>query len=397
MRWNRTLAISLVALAALIIVGPAVKGQTPTSGGTANIYAMTLDSESLPDGYVFESESLLDATLLGEASDAIDPAALDAAGFGGLYVSTYLNDEGTARIRSYVSQWASPEAATAGFELLEGDDAALVTDSELQDAAVELGEEPREITTGTYAEDDTIVTTSDTTFRQGSLLAGVALETLDESVPDAELASELAQALQERVSAVLNGELPETIDPTLPDRVLDVETQGVPVQIGYLTATEVEELYGIEGTALGQSESSFVSAVALVGVAEPPPLVAVGATIVTDEEGAAQVVAQSGDLVPSLRNGEQVDDVEVDGADSAAAFRFSSDLRGGEEPDSYRIVFSVGSTLAVVDVQGTESIELAEETATALADAETACLADNAPVCELPALPEEIAPSTPAA
>ncbi len=150
MRWNRALAISLVALAALIIVGPAVKGQTPTSGGTANIYAMTLDSESLPDGYVFESESLLDATLLGEASDAIDPAALDAAGFRGLYVSTYLNEEGTGRIRSYVSQWASPEAATAGFDLLEGDDVALVTDGELQDAAVELGEEPREITTGTY-------------------------------------------------------------------------------------------------------------------------------------------------------------------------------------------------------------------------------------------------------
>ena len=397
MRWNRALAISLVALAALIAGGAAAKGQTPTSGGPANIYAMTLDSESLPDGYVFESETLLDAALLGEASEAIDPAALDAAGFGGLYVSTYLSEDETTRIRSYVSRWDSPEAATAGFDLLEGDDAALVTDGDLQDAAVELGEEPRETTTGTYAEDETTVTTSDTTFRQGSLLVGVALETLDESEPDAELAGELAQAMQERVSAVLNGEAPETVDTTLPDRVLDVEAQGFPLQIGYLTATEVEELYGIEGTALGQSESSFVSAVALTGAEEPPPLIAIGATILPDEDAAADVVAQSGALVPSLTNGEQVDDVEVDGADSATAFRFSSDLRGIDEPDSYRIVFSVGATLAVVDVQGTASIDLAEETATALADAQAACLADDATVCELPAFPEEFVPSTPAA
>lgn len=398
MRLNRSLVVSFVAVAVIGVQGSALATQTPAPEGEAlNLFAMTLDSETLPDGYVFEAETILDAGVLADASEAIDPEALADAGFGGLYASTYVNDGESTRIRSYVSAWGSAEAATAGFELLEGDDEAFVTDGELSDGETEIGEEPRELTTGTYAEEETTVTIADTTFRQGAVVAGVALETVDETEPDAELAQELAQAMQERVAGVLEGEVADTIDAALPGRVLDVESQGVPVQIGYLTAAEVEELYGLADTPLGDSVSSFVSAVALGGVEEPAPLIAVGATIMADEDAAAEVVAQSGDLVPSLTNGEQVESVEVEGANAAAAFRFTSELSEEDELDSYRVVFNVGPDLAVVDVQRAASVELAEETASALAAAQAMCLAEDAESCELPELPEDLAPSTPVA
>jgi len=398
MRVNRAVVVAVVACAVIGVPSSMMAMQTPPAdAGALNVYAMTLDSETLPDGYVFETETILGADVLAEASDAVDVDALAAAGFGGLYVSTYLNDDESTRIRSYVSSWASDEAASAGFELLEGDDSAFVTDGQFEDGETETGEEPRELTTGTYTEGETTVTMADTSFRQGAVIAGLALETVDESEPDVELAAELAQAMQERVAAVLDREVAETIDAALPGRVLDVEAQGFSVQIGYLTAAEVEELYGLSNTPLGESVSSFVSAVALAGVDEPPPFIAVGATILADPDAAAQVVSQAGNLVPSLSNGEQVEDVQVDGADIATAFRFSSGPGDGEEPDSYRVIFAVGPVLAVVDVQRTASIELAEETATALAAAQSACLAEGATVCELPELPQDLAPSTPAA
>ena len=230
MRLNRSLVVSFVAVTVIGVQGSALATQTPApEGGALNLFAMTLDSETLPDGYVFEAETILDAGVLADASEAIDPEALADAGFGGLYASTYVNDGESTRIRSYVSAWGSAEAATAGFELLEGDDEAFVTDGELSDGETEIGEEPRELTTGTYVEEETTVTIADTTFRQGAVVAGVALETVDETEPDAELAQELAQAMQERVAGVLEGEVAETIDAALPGRVLDMESQGVPV------------------------------------------------------------------------------------------------------------------------------------------------------------------------
>lgn len=396
MRLNRAVVVAFVACAVIGVQSSTMAMQTPPAdGGALNVFAMTLDSETLPDGYVFDTETLLGVDVLAEASDAVDVDALADAGFGGLYVSTYINDDESTRIRSYVSSWASDEAATVGFDLLEGDDGAFVTDGVFEDGETEIGEEPRELTTGTYTEGETTVTMADSTFRQGSVVAGVALETVDESEPDAELAAELAQAMQERVAAVLNGEVAETIDAALPGRVLDVESRGFSVQIGYLTAAEVGALYGLSDTPLGESASSFVSAASFGSLDEPAPLVAVGATILTEADAAAQVVSQAGDLVPSLANGEQVEEVQVDGADIATAFRFSSGLRDGDEPDSYRVVFAVGPVLAVVDVQGAASIEVAEETASALATAQSACLADGATTCVLPELPSNLVPSTP--
>lgn len=397
MRWNRTLGATMLALAIIGAVSPTLARQTPAPSEGVDVYAMTLDSTALPEGYVFEGETELNAERLAQGNQAFNVATLTDAGFQRLYVSSYLSEDESSRIRSYVSVWSSPESATAGFELLEGDDQALLADAALTDEPTEIGEEPREITSGTYSEGDTTVTTVDTTFRQGALLAGLALETLDGSPPDAEQATELAQATQARATTVLAGEAPASLDLTLPDRVLDLGSQGFPVQVGYLTGAEAETLYGPSGTALGESEGSFVTAVALGQPDAPLPLLAAGATLLADEEAAAEIVASAGDLVPSLVNGEQLDDVAVEGAESAAAFRYSNPLSEPEEQDSYRLLFSVGSTLGVVDVQGAATVEVAEQTATALAQAQAACLADDAATCELPDLPAELLPGTPPA
>ena len=68
-----------------------------------------------------------------------------------------------------------------------------------------------------------------------------------------------------------------------------------------------------------------------------------------------------------------------------AASSFRARRPAPTEADSFRIVAVVGTTLMVVDVQGAPSVDVARETAEALATAQIGCLGQAA--CAAPELP----------
>ena len=341
------------------------------AGTRAQLAAMVPGAEDLPVGYQFVGETFLSADEV--VSGTLDAAALVDAGFVTQYVSVYENPDSGSRIRTYVSAWSDAPAAEAGFTLVE-DEAVVAPDAALQDSEAGVGENPRETTIGTYTlEDGTSVGSADVTFRRDSLLAGVAVETADGSAADAEMATELATRLDERIETVRNGETPAHTDLELPSRVISVADQGEVLQAGFLGPAEVENIYGVQGSGLSGIYVSWVESVMVGDPAASAPVVAVGTTMFGTPEDASITVQQSAELFTPLPNQQPVEDVSLEGADAVQAFRYSSGNAEGNTLDSYRVVFSTGTSLSVIDVQGADSETAAAEAATGLASAQLAC------------------------
>ena len=356
----------------------------------AGMASITLDESALPDGYAFDGETFLTADQ--SASGSIDAAALTDAGFVTQYVSVYTDAEETGRIRTYVSAWTDATAAEAGFAVLE-DETRTITDGALTDAQTSIGEEPREVTTGTYpdpADPATSVSTVDLTFRIDRFLIGVAVESTatDGTAPDPALADSLAAELEGRATAALGNENPERTDLALVPRVLPLSGLGTELQAGFLSPVEVEGLYGLQGSALGGFDATWSEAIGLGTEDNLAPYVAVGVTTFGSDADATAVVAQASELSPAIQGVEAVDPPAVDGAAQTVAFRFPSPATGADTIDSYRVMFAVGTSVGVVDVQGTSTPDVAEQTALALAAAQVGCFSTE--TCAAPTLPPEL-------
>jgi len=354
-----TLLGSTLPVGAQESVDPAVR---------AELAAIVLDASDLPVGYSFTGESFLTADQLGTAG--FDATALTDAGFITMYVSLYENSDTGTRIRSYVSAWSDEQAAGSGFILLEN--LSLVPDGALTDGAIEVGEEPRELTTGTYPEGDATIGTADATFRSGNLIVGVATETMDGSEADTELATSLANRIAERATAVHAGEAPANTDLTLPASVATIADQGELMQSGFLGPKEVETIYGVQGSVLSSIQTSWIDVVAL-GDNGNPPVVTLGLSTFANEDDAAGAVNQSAEIFAPLTNQQPVDGVTVDGSQTVAAYQYSSASAQDNALDSYRLLFSVGQNLVVIDIQGASSDTAAADLATQLAQVQVAC------------------------
>lgn len=354
----------------------------------ARMAAITLDETALPDGYAFEGETFLTAEQ--SASGSIDAAALTDAGFVGQYISVYTDDAATGRIRTYVTAWNDAAAAEAGFAVIE-DETRSLPDAELTDADASVGETPREVTTGSHPDPvdaETMIATVDVTFRVDRFLVGVAVEDTTGTGPDPATATALAAELEGRATAAVGNQNPERTDLALVPKVLPLGDLGTELQAGFLSPAEVEQLYGLQGSALGGFSSSWSEAVGLGSGDNLAPYIAVGATTFANDADATAVIEQAAELTPAISGVEPVDAAEVQGATQAVAFRFPSPATGAETIDSYRVIFSVGATVGVVDVQGAASPEIAEQSALALAGAQTACF--GAETCAAPTLPGEL-------
>lgn len=349
----------------------------------AELAASTLSEENLPTGYMFAGETFLNADTL--AASGLDAATLTDAGFTTQYVSVYTNPESGLSIRSYVSFWNDAGAAEAGFALVE-DESLVAPDATLQDSEASVGEEPREITTGSYpGQDGNTVGTIDITFRRDNLIAGVALETMDGSEPDANVAGQLATQLDERVQAVQSGESPEHTNPGLPGQVLSFASEGTVAQAGFLGPVEIETIYGVQGSVLDSVDASWVESTFLGDSIAGSPSVTIGITTFGTPEDASTTVEQSADLFTPLANQEPDDDASVEGAEVVRAYRFSGAASEGEALDSYRMIFATDTLVTVVDIQGAASDADAKDTATAIATAQLGC--QNGESCDLPELP----------
>ncbi len=386
-RWTRSLAVLATTAVLTVSGGPAIAQDTtgPDSVLRAQMAAITLDRANLPGDYRFQGETFL--SVEQAAGAALDPASLQDAGFVSQYLSVYLNPDTGQEITTYVSAWTDAGAAEDGFNLLE-DEATTQPDGTFSDSQLSLGESPSEVTTGTYPNPDgsgSQVGVVDATFRVDRFIVGVSLTTGDGSAPDAAVVESLAGTVESRATAVVGGQSPDGTSLDLAANVTPLFGLGQELQAGFLDAGDVETMYGLQGSALGELQASWVE---VVGATGGTPYLAVGATSFGSVEDAQTVIDQLQDLSPELAGQEAIDGVQVSGADSAVAWSYQSPATGATENDSVRIFILYGTTVAVADVQGAESVEIAQEAALAIASAQAVCLGDGA--CEAPILPDGV-------
>jgi hypothetical protein len=377
----------ILAACMVVTTGSVVAQDNPAQGieDRGRMAAITLDSASLPGGYVFSGETFLTAEQV--ATGDLAAGDLTDAGFQSQYLSVYTNPDSGYIISSYVSIWSDSDAAKAGFEFLE-DESATHPDGTLEDGDAGVGEAPRETTTGTYpdpAAADVTVSVMDTTFRVDRYLVGVSLETRDGTPADGATVSTLAGTLEARATAAVSDANPEGTDLALVPQAVPLAGYGTELQAGFLSANEVEQMYGLQGSALGGLTASWNDAIGLGSGDALQPYIAAGITSFGSDDAAAAIVDQLAELAPDVPGAEAVTDVSLDGAAAVAASSFPSQATGATEPDSFRIVAVVGSNLIVVDVQGAPSVDVARETAEALATAQIGCLGQSE--CAAPELP----------
>jgi hypothetical protein len=388
-RFRRTLG-ALVLGSLLVNGGIAVHAQDTAADANlrAQMAAITLDESALPDGFAFVGETFLTADQV--ASGDLDAAALTDAGFVSQYLSVYRNGTEGVQIRTYASAWTDAAAAEAGFGVIE-DEGRTNPGADLSDGDASIGEEPRETTTGSYpdpADESVTINTADVTFRVDRFLVGVAVETTNGEPADTELAGALAAEVEGRATGTIGSQNPDGTDLELVPQVLPLQGLGRELQAGFLSPAEVEELYGLRGSALGSYTASWAQAVGLGEGDALQPFIVVGMTTFEADTDAQTVVEQAAELSPAIEGIEAVDGVTVEGAEQAVAYRFPSPAVGATAIDSFRVIFAVGTNVGVVDVQGAPSADMAQQVATDLASAQAACVGQTS--CAAPTLPDEL-------
>lgn len=352
--------------------------------GPLDLAAMTLDSAELPEDYQLLSEAYIDLGLL-EANyvDVLEPGELEDLGIVGYYETTYTSVDGDNRIRSYVIEYTDIAAAEDGFDVLEDEDRLVKGDADLEDAPglAGVGEEPAEITTGTFGSAGAEQATVDITFRIDRLGVGVAMETFDGSEPDQDLVEELAAAKEARVVAALTGEEIANVDPDLVERVVTFD--GATTFEGYQT---VVDGYGdpaspaAEGFVASYVRGATFSEDTLETIA---PYVTVSVSSYEDEDAVLTLFESTGQLIQQYPELESIDVPLINGSPTVG-FSFDS-LIPGDEVASVRIFVAVDDVLVTVDVQGVATTDQALDAAIAVAETATACVDGGA--CGPVALP----------
>jgi hypothetical protein len=378
---------------ALLVAGAglAVGQQTPVvpeAALRAEMAAMTLERSNLPGDYLFQGETFLSSAQV--AGETLEPADLENAGYVAGYASVYRNHDTGQVITSYVSAWDDASAAEDGFSLLE-DEALTHPNGSLVDDEAPVGESPGETTTGTYPDPSTSgqdVGIVDTTFRVDRFLVGVSHTTPDGSDADVALVESLAGTMESRATAVVGGSSPEGADLSLPSQVASLAANGTLLQAGFLDTGDAEQMYGLQGSALGQFTASWIEVVSLGAAPSMGPYLGIGLTVFDSAEDAGTVVEQLQELMPALPDVEPVE-VSIDGADAALGYRFTSVANDVEGGSSFRLVAQIGETLIVVDAQGMPEPGQAQESAIQIADAQARCV--GATSCQAPELPADLA------
>lgn len=369
-------------------------------------------------------------------SDLVLDGAAVPPGLQRVYQTFYAKRNETAALHNYLYEFASPQEAAAGFEII---DAALRPP--LPDGSVigpthspgpDLGDQPGMTTFVTY---DTwiaggprvdIVATS---FRRDRLVAGVAVEQYTDPPPSSspvadaatpigsnpaqeQLATSLATRLDERITTVLAGRVPAGVELALSnivlplDQLVDVPT---PVLGGYKAGidllrcgicNEENSLLRFADAALG----GFTRGIALGPVVdgEPqPPFVSVAISTFTSPDAALEVLAAirkapndrpTPGPIPRGRRTLAADPT-IPETTAAIAFHAAMDAENPNAPlDSAGVDFVAGTRLVTVDVQGGLSAEEAMVAAIDLATQQSACLASSDPCVSVmlpPSLPAD--------
>lgn len=370
-----------------------------------NLAAMVLDSTAVPEGYTLFYEIYIPGSRIGNdlTGGAIPQEEVDATGLQWYYESVYISADGNTRLRSYVEQYAGEDGAMRGFDLLENEQRLAPQGSIFTDGpGAGVGQEPSEISEGSLQPSGTpmAITSVDSTFRTGNLLAGVSVDTVPGTVADKQVTIDLSQVLFDRIQSVLASQPLPLIDYALPGQLVTLGPEWLGHDEGYLAATEI---YGPDNGAT--AAPAFVSGYftnespANSTSAFPVPLVSINVSEFQDESMPLQLVSQPGVLQPPFDGVQPLDIDPIPGSSVTQAFQYVNPLFTDATEDSIRVVMVVGGNLVFIDIQGNKTLDGAREAAIQIAAAQAACLQSTTPCpsLSLPAgLLESPQPPTPA-
>jgi hypothetical protein len=405
-----------------------------SSGAPLDLAAMALAADDVPAGYFDDySEWWVPAAAF---SELVLGGAAVPPGLERVYQSFYAEPNGAGAIHNYLYEFASPEEATAGSDVV---DAALRPP--LPEGTVvgpthapgrDLGDDPGVLTIvsyDTWAAGGPRADVVAASFRRDRLVAGVAVEQYTDPPPagtpvtvgatpvgpdptQEQLATTLATTLDERITTVMAGQTPAGVDPALAELVLPLDQlidNQREVFGGYKAGIDLLRcgICGEENTLLPFADEALAEFSRTVFVGPPldgearPPFVAVAVTTFTSPE-AAQGVLEAIRQAPNDRptpgpiprgNRTLVEDPMIPETTAAIAFQATHDQEDPGAPiDSAGVDFVVGNRLATVDVQGGLSAEDALAAAIDLATQQAACLAAGGPCSSVmvpPALQRE--------
>ena len=354
---------------------PEAKVEVPLTGNSL-LAAMTLDSETIPEEFTLLFENFTTPEELADnLAGQVDREALLATGIEMYYESYYINNDGNT-IRTYIIAFESIQGVRAGFNLLEDEELLVPNGSMIDLPALEgVGEPPGEITSGSRENGDGTQTNSyDISYRVNRFEVGVAMETYDESEPDSDLIDQLARDLADRCADALAGNPVSGVDGSLSELVLLLDGR-ISIE-GFETAVETFQLTDpddapdgyIAGYYRGASYSDFVL--------EILPFASVAAARFESADDVEAALQLPEAIMPSVRDLEDLAGVEIEGADDLVAFSFSSSGEATER-DSVRIFLQLDDLMLIIDVEGLETVDDAEQAATDLADALIVCVLDG--------------------
>lgn len=395
----------------------AVPTQAPSGSPAAaaprlDLAAMVLDSTVVPEGFTLFYELYIPGERISTdlTGGAISQAEIDTAGLQWYYESVYISTDGNTRLRSYVEQYADEDGAIAGFGLLEDETRLAPPGSSFTDGpGAGVGEEPSEISEGSLQPSGTpmVITSVDSTFRTGNLLAGVSVDTVPGITADKQLAIDLSSVLFDRIQTVRANQPISLIDYSLPGQLVTLGPDWAGHDEGYLAATEI---YGPDaGPTLAPS---FVSGYftnespANSDAAFPVPLVSLNISRFADDSGPLQVFNMPGRLAPPFDGATPIDIAPIPGSSITQAWSYLNPLLSsapGATADSVRIAMGVGSDLVILDIQANKTLDGAQDAAIQIATAQAACLQSTSPcpplqlpagLLETPTLPVEPTPTS---
>ncbi len=383
--------------------GPQIAVPTQPSAGSPeataprlDLAAMALDSTVMPAGYVLFYEVYVPGGRISSdlTGGQIPQAEVDATGLQWYYESVYVSADGNTRLRSYVEQYADADGAIAGFSLLEDEQRLTPPGSAFTDGpGAGVGEEPSEISEGSLQPSGTpmVITSVDSTFRTGNLLAGVSVDTVPGITADRQIAIDLSKVLFDRIQTVRANQPLTLIDYSLPGQFITLGPDWTGRDEGYLSAPEI---YGPDAGAT--LAPSFVSGYftnespANSNAAFPVPLVSLNISRFSDDSGPLQVFNMPGRLTPPFDGATPIDMAPIPGSSITQAWSYLNPLLSSEpgaSADSVRIVVAVGADLIILDIQANETLEGAQEAAIQIATAQVSCLqsTEDCPPITLPA------------
>ncbi len=376
---------------------------TPIAGARLDLAAMALASEDLPPEVALEYEQYVTAADVASAvsDETVPPETILATGLLWFYESQYASADRTIRIRSYLEEYVTEQGAAAGFDILEDETRLVSTDAAFIDrpAPEELGEEPREITVGTFLDPGGAgrLEAIDITFRVGRLLGGVSVETVEGVRPDRQLALALAERLEERIEAVLNDVPLPGIDRSLPQRLVPAASGTLGLQEGYVSIGEVlgSEAAGAIGSEYrsGYLRTDVYDYVR--GEAMPLPLLSIAVTSFVSEAAPLAILTNADLVTPPYANLERVRLERIPGTSALVGFRYTNPYaESADAPvDSFRILMIVQNHVVILDVQGAASAEAAQTAAVLIASRQAGCVRSDEPCTAEPLAAELLSPA----